>query len=331
MVWSRSSENRWGRGLVGIAGVSIGLLAAGCAGADAAPDRASRRPVAPRPSCFGKSKQAGDRTVDLVWGGRKRSALVHAPSAYDPLSPTPLVLAYHFAGGNALWMEQATRLNDAADRARVIVAFPEGVDGSFNAGKCCGKAWEENVDDVGFARALIGQLSSDYCIDAGRVFATGMSNGGMMVYRLGCEMTDRLAGIAVVAATLHTADACRPSRSIPLLHIHGTADGSIPYDGGQGKPPLPTSGNFELASVESSVKVFRSIDGCSAEERPTYHRGDTTCVEWAKCAAGTRVELCTVEGGGHTWPGGFLPPMLGKTSQDLNASAEVMAFFLAKR
>lgn len=279
------------------------------------------------PACGKAAKPDGDQIVELTSGGMDRSVLVHVPPGYDPAVPAPLVLAYHFSGSTPASMSQLTALGPAADAAGVVLAYPVGHNGSFNAGKCCGKAWEDGIDDVAFTRDMIAAIADTHCVDMKRIYATGMSNGAMMAYRLACELSDTIAGIAPVAGALHVAEPCAPSRSIPVLAIHGTADTVIPYQGGQGQPPFPLSGDLMFGSVSDSISAFREANGCTDVVEEAYQKGNASCRLFTGCKGGGSVELCTIQDGGHTWPSGTFPPVLGETSMDLDASQAIMTFF----
>lgn len=279
--------------------------------------------------CGAPEKPAADQTISVTSGGEERFVVVHLPPGYDPSAPAPLVLAYSFEGGTPGAMNQGTGLNAAADAAGMVMAYPVGVEASFDAGKCCGKAWEEHVDDVAFTRDVLTKLGDTLCIDRTRVYATGMSVGAMMAYRLGCEMADRFAAIAPVAGAVHMDEACTPARPIPVLAIHGTADQTVPYEGGQGVPPLPITGDLMFASVEASLAPFLAASDCGDTTEQTYQNGDATCDAWSACATSAPIERCTIDGGGHTWPSGSIPAIFGATSKDLDASQRIMEFFSA--
>jgi polyhydroxybutyrate depolymerase len=281
----------------------------------------------PTAACKGLQMPDGDQVIELTSGGVDRAVLVHMPPDYDPSVPVPLVMAYHFVGSAPASMSQLTGLNAAADAAGMLLAYPVGVNGSFNAGKCCGKAWEDGIDDVAFTREVLDSISNTYCVDATRVYAAGMSNGAMMAYRLGCELADRFAGVASVAGALHLDGSCAPSRPVPMLAVHGTADAVVPFEGGQGQPPFPVAGDFVFTSVADSVDVYRTANGCSDFVEETHHQGGASCRRFTTCESAAPVEICVLDGGGHTWPGGSFPDLLGETSMDLDASTKIMTFF----
>ena len=268
---------------------------------------------------------AGRHELAFEHDGRTRRTIVHVPESYDPSVPTSLVFNLH-GYMSADWQQALlTHMHEAAEARGVIVAYPQGVDLSWNAGDCCGTAWSDSVDDVGFVRALLDRLEATYCVDPARVYATGMSNGGFMSHRLACEMSDRIAAVAPVAGVLGIDPlSCAPERAVPVLQFHGTADGLVPYGGGT---PLISTLGFGLVfrSVEETIAHWSVVDGCEAAEVEMYAAGDATCVRRVGCEAD--VELCTVAGGGHTWPGGLAVPFLGHTTTDVDATERMLDFF----
>jgi polyhydroxybutyrate depolymerase len=280
-------------------------------------------------TCSGKTGKPGERTISLQSGGLPRTSIVHVPDSYDPTHGSMLVLNFH-GFSSAGWQEALlSRMSGAADQRGFIVAYPEGVATSWNAGDCCGTAWTDSVDDIAFTKALLDKLESDYCIDPKRVYATGMSNGGFFSHRVGCELADRFAAIAPVAGVLGLpASQCKPSRPLPIIDFHGTSDPLVPYDGGT--PILPTLGaGLVFTSVADTMRFWQLNNGCSGDKKTIYQHGDATCVEWPDCQARATTVLCTIDGGGHTWPGGLPVPPLGKTSSDLDATSTMLDFFQA--
>ena len=166
------------------------------------------------------SLRAGDHTRTLDQGGLERSYLVHVPPQYDPATPMPVVLAFHGGGANAGTMVTFGGLNEKADQAGFIVVYPEGTGRlermrTFNAGNCCGHAASQQIDDVAFTRQILDDLEDIANVDRRRIFATGMSNGAMMAYRLASELSDRIAAIAPVGGPMGTKD-CHPGRAVIL-------------------------------------------------------------------------------------------------------------------
>jgi polyhydroxybutyrate depolymerase len=316
---STSTSYASGGASTGGAGGSAGAPSGGAGGAGGAPVLA----------CTGKDeKKGGPELVSLTSGGVLRTAIVHVPTGYDATRPTMLVLNFHGFSSDAEQEALLTKMSDAADARGVLVVYPYGLFSSWNAGQCCGDAWTNSVDDLGFVRDLVAKLESDYCVDPRRVFATGMSNGGFLSHRLGCEASDLFAAIAPVAGVLGIPAAeCKPGRAVPVMHFHGTDDPLVPYDGGMPLTKWASGGMLDFPSVNDTLAVWRALDGCTDEADVSYQHGDATCVRWSTCTAGAAVVRCTIDGGGHTWPGGMDVPLLGKTSHDLDATNAMLDFF----
>ena len=305
-----------------------------------------------------------DRTISLVYKGLKREALVHIPPLYRPGIGSPLVLAFHGGGGTAAGMVEISRLNDEADRSGFIVVYPQGsgskvfgrTAGTWNAGTCCGTAMQTKVDDVGFVSRLLDVLEKQYSVDAQRIYATGISNGGQMSYRLGCQLADRIAAIAPVAATLEFSP-CSPSRPVPLIRFHGTEDPCALYDGGTcggcyqdffnkliGIPILEPQ-HFPCPAVVDDVRSWSALNGCRGNAVPIAKRGHATCVAYQGCPLNADVVLWSIAGMGHAWPGGTQGPVcnrnplsracrayveaVGPVRYDISASQVMWEFFRA--
>jgi len=284
------------------------------------PDASSPDGAVTKPACTGKLGVAGDKPMTLMLSGKERKFDLHVPATYDPTKGTPLVFVFHGYTMTAAEIATASHFAATADKHGMIVAFPQGLGNGFNAGDCCGTAQSDNVDDVAFASAMIAAASADYCVDAKRVFSAGFSNGGFLSYRLACELSDKIAAIAPVAGGLRIdAAACQPKRPVPVLHIHGTSDLLVPYSGGIGTNPVSTS-----------IDAFKTKNGCAAGAgKVVYTKDDVSCTKWDGCTANADVELCTVTGGGHQWPGGDTLPYGGSASPNLDSSETIAAFFEA--
>jgi polyhydroxybutyrate depolymerase len=285
----------------------------GAAGSDGSPIAAS---------CSGKTGKVGDRTVMITVDGKQRSFDLHVPPGYDATKATPLVFLFHGYTMTPAQIESATHFAATADARGLIVAFPTGIGQSFNAGDCCGQAVTDMVDDVSFTRAMITSIGGEYCVDAKRTFSAGFSNGGFFSYYLACELSDQIAAVAAVSGGLRIdASACKPKRPVPLLHVHGTNDVVVPFNGG---------GLGNAKPVSTSVDAFKTIDGCPAGAGTVvYTKDDVSCTSWGPCMAKSDVELCTVTGGGHQWPGGDELPYGPALSTNLDTSKTVADFFLA--
>ena len=280
--------------------------------------------------------QAGDHRRTLDIDGKTRNYLVHIPKLEQPAAGWPVVLVFHGGGSNADAMVRFSGLNEKGDEAGFVTVYPNGtgrVDTmlTFNGGNCCGRAMLDKIDDVQFTRRVLDDLSKVVRVDARRVFATGMSNGAIMCYRLASEMADRIAAIAPVAGPMGTED-CSPSRPVPVCHFHGTADAYAPFQGGRG-PRSITKTNFY--SVEHSIQAWVKANGCDkspkTETLPTKVTDGTEVTRrtYSGGKEGSEVVLYTITGCGHTWPGReSLAKFLGATTKNISANDVMWEFFL---
>jgi len=284
-----------------------------------------------------------EQTGSLEYAGLQRSFFVHVPPGYSPGTPAPLVLALHGGGGRARNMAQLSSFNREADRAGFLVVYPEGIDHHWNDGRGFNeyRAHRENINDVGFLAQLVTHLASRYSVDRTRVYATGVSNGGLMSNRLGCERADLFAAIAPVIGSMAApiAAQCRPSRPLPVLMINGTEDPLVPWKGEAvrfGKRELG-----KIISIPALARFWAGHNGCGPQPQvttlPDVDTKDGTRVvrhRYTGCRESVSVELYEVQGGGHTWPKGlkYLPEaLIGRTSQDIDASRVISDFFTAHR
>jgi polyhydroxybutyrate depolymerase len=266
-----------------------------------------------------------------------RNVLVHVPAGYDPGRPAPLMLAFHGGGGSAGFMADDTRygLQREADQDGFIVAFPNGASrlpggrlATWNAGACCGYARDQGSDDVGFARAVVSAIEARYAVDAGRVFATGMSNGGMFAHRLACEAADVFRAVASVAGTDATTR-CSPSRPVSVLHIHARDDDHVRFDGGAGPGAFRDRHSvMDFMSVPETIARWVQRDQCSGNPQRVLQVPGAYCDAYRNCAGGAQVQLCVTDTGGHSWPGADrVRPGKEAASTALDASATIWRFF----
>jgi polyhydroxybutyrate depolymerase len=278
---------------------------AGTSGRGEKPPGKNDAPQARASQCSDKRGRAGDFTRQLDVQGVSRSFLLHVPASYDPGQVTPLVLTFHGKGSEADGAAYISQMTNSSDARGFIVAYPNGAGANWN---CCNNT---GSDDVAFADALIEAISDDYCVQPSHVFAAGYSNGGYMAYRLMCELSARITAIAVIEGGL-AIQSCKPSRPIAVIQFHGTSDEPVPYAEG----------------VQANQRA-RELNECASESSIVYDRGDVTCELWPACAKASAVELCTIEGGGHQWPGGGEIDCLGHLSQDIDATDAIGDFFAA--
>ncbi|WP_325480750.1 alpha/beta hydrolase family esterase [Piscinibacter sp.] len=275
-------------------------------------ERQQQKP-APQASTDARSKisQPGDYTFSIVHGGLTRMYRVHVPSKYDPAKPAPVVFAFH--GGGANMEYQATDENYGqvakSEREGFIVVFPNGYSklpsgkfATWNAGTCCAAARDENVDDVGFVKTMIDNLGHQLNIDRGRIFATGMSNGGMLAYRVACEMADTFKAIASVAGPDGTTS-CNPSRPISILHIHAKNDDHAQFAGGAGPKSQERTKVTNFRSVPETISRWVAHNSCSPTPKRVLEKPGAYCDAYQSCRGGVEVRLCVTDRGGHSWPG----------------------------
>jgi polyhydroxybutyrate depolymerase len=217
-------------------------------------------------------------------------------------------------------------MNAVADTAGFVVVYPDAVGKRWNSGISDNPRWPTlEVDDVGFIDALIDTLQKEYSIDLKRVYVCGMSNGGFMSFKLSCELSHRVCAAASVTGVISqsTALKCLPSRAVPILHIHGTADRTVPFNG-----------TFGWYSAEQTIDHWANLHGCFRSDTTSVPDKDlldgctATKITYTDVLGNARVILCQVVGGGHTWPGSaFDLRGAGNTNRDINASEEIWRFF----
>ena len=275
----------------------------------------------------------GDYDFSLQVGGSTRKYLLHIPATYEKSKPAPLVLAFHGAMGTAEIMAKHYGWIPKSDKEGFIVAFPNGASrlssgefATWNAGNCCGYALESQSDDVGFVRAVIEDIKGKVNID--KIFATGMSNGGMFSYRLACEMSDTLTAIAAVSGT-DNYDGCNPAKPISIMHIHGLQDDHVLFYGGCG-PACVAKSEPEFVSVPDTISKWVQRDNCDNSPQTTVVNENAYYDLYAHCEGGVQVKLYVVKDGGHSWPGAEKSSnSLEKSapSQAISATDEIWNFF----
>ena len=274
--------------------------------------------------------------IEVEHQGRTRDAILYVPPATPAGTALPLVFNYHGFGSDGLQQVVYSFMNPLADEEQFAVIYPygvgiAGVGRSHNGGSCCPIANSRNdpTDDVGCAIAWVAEVSRlladrGLSLDRSRIYSTGMSNGGFMSLRLGCEAAQLFAAVSTVTGVLGnespTTDdfECGPGStgglSVPMLHIHGTADGTVPY-----------------SAVARGVETFRAINRCGETGEPvqTYSRGNATCLSYCPLPL-PNVTLCSIAGGGHDWFGSPLCEIVGGREigcSDIDSTREIWAFF----
>jgi polyhydroxybutyrate depolymerase len=268
-------------------------------------------------TCMGKVGPAGDMDYTMDWDGDMREYRVHAPPGYDGTQAVPVVLVFHGYTETNDQIEEITQMTPETDARGVIVVYPQGRSTSWNAGTCCGTSSSTGVDDVGFVGAMLDAIEEAYCVDDKRIYSSGFSNGGMLSHRLACEMSDRIAAIGPVSGPI-AIDPCTPTRPVPVMQFHGTSDFVVPYNGG---------GLSQAASVPDTTSAWVARNGCGPTPMVTFDMGDATCETYSGCQNDATVTTCTLDGGGHQWPGGMSAGFGGTINMDIFASEAMLDFF----
>jgi polyhydroxybutyrate depolymerase len=261
--------------------------------------------------------------------------LLHIPKSYNKAKWAPLVLAFHGGMGSAQSLKNGYDIVRKSDKEGFIVAFPNGTSrlksglfATWNAGNCCGFAMDSEADDVAFVKKVVDTIKKDYKV--GKVFAMGMSNGGMFSYRLACDIPEYFDGIWAVAGTDNTIT-CTPKESTPIMHIHALNDDHVLYYGGKG-PGSKDNHEPEFIGVPETIEKWNEINQCSITPTRVETGSGFTCNVYRNCQTWSPVKLCTTETGWHSWPGN---PDRGNSrggdkeppSQAINATDELWNFF----
>ena len=265
--------------------------------------------------------QSGVTYLDsIISNGIKRKFRLYVPLSYNAGTAAPLVFNLHGYGSNAVQQQGYANFMPIADTAKFLVVSPDGTGSStsqyWNAGFGAGP------NDVLFLSDLIDSIKLTYNIDNNSIYSCGMSNGGIMSYYLACNLPNRIAAIASVTGSMLNAwYTCAPSRPFPVMEIHGTLDGTVPYNG---------DGTF--APIDSVVKKWRAHNNCgvtpitySVPNINTFDNSTAVNYKYTGGTNGSSVELYKVTGGSHSWPGAT--PIISNTNQDFKASIEIWRFF----
>ena len=266
-----------------------------------------------------------DRTNGkIISSGETRRYLLYVPENNDPSQPVPLVITFH---GFAQWpnnQANVSQWNPIADREGFIVVYPSGT--HFPRRWRASAEQAEGLEkDVAYINDLIDELQSQYNIDSARIYANGLSNGAGMTFLLGCRLSERISAIgAVGGAYTYPLDRCEPARPVPMIAFHGNADPIVPYYGGPSR-----DFDFPFPSIPVWMKQRASLNGCDPTPSLLPSSGSVTGVRYSDCDADAEVIFYTIDGGGHTWPGGKPLPerITGETNMDISASETMWEFF----
>lgn len=343
------SKKRWALGVA----MALAVAAAGCSdddetsggaddgSGDSAADEAPTAVAAPSAGCDGPATEQADlveSTIDIEDAARRY--LVSAPTWEEGDEPLPLVVDFHGLAEGADVHAEMTQLGPLGVEEGFVTVFPHGTGEPV--------AWNAEVevaanDDLAFVTALLDRLEEEQCIDTARVYATGLSNGAMMTSAVACTMADRFAAVAPVAG-IALPESCTPTRPVPVLTIHGTADPILLFNGGVNTEALDAAlggGDEETTSTTvaadldgegypATVREWARLNGCedsSQDDRVS----DEVLRRTFDCSDNAPVEFIIVEGGGHSWPGSefsqSIEGIVGPTTFDVEGSQEIWEFF----
>jgi polyhydroxybutyrate depolymerase len=251
--------------------------------------------------------------------GRRRTYYLHTPPSYQAGQPLPLVLAFHESEGKGKDMAAHTGLNQLADQEGFMVVYPDGINAKWNVSEQA----ETKEDNVAFVSALIAHLGQLRVIDHQRIYATGLSNGGILVQKLACENPGQIAAFATVAASLpeQFQAKCQTKTPVSMLMINGTADAVVPWQGGE-PPTVRVGRNLSIPSIPAVFGFWQKHDGCTAPATVEQRVDQRVTTNMANCQAGAEVTLIALNGASHIWPGGGYGE-----SPYLEASQTIWAFF----
>jgi polyhydroxybutyrate depolymerase len=287
----------------------------------------------------------GTTTQMLSVEGTERRYLLSVPASYDPAKRAPLVLDFHGLGSNKEQEALYSGMSQKAGTEGYVVITPDGTGDAL-------KHWSFPplpgvTADVTFVKQLLASTMRTLCIDAKRVYATGMSNGAIFSTMLACMLPGRFAAIAPVAGVNGTRVCSPGTPPTPVLAFHGTADPIVPYAGGSygaGANQVAAVGSTATAAararrptplrarpVDDAVAKWAAFDGCGTDPTTTQVAADVEHVTYPGCPSKGTVELYRVVGGGHTWPGSFpvQVAVLGRTTSSIDATALILQFFAA--
>jgi polyhydroxybutyrate depolymerase len=281
-------------------------------------------------------KPSEQKTINLTVDGNARSFIVYLPTGYNNAGKMPLIFAIHGGSGTPEGMINIANFKPISDREKVVLIYPAGIQNNWNDGRPTTPN-QLGINDVSFFNQMCDYAIANLSVDGTKIYATGISNGGFMSSRLGCELSNRIAAIAVDAATIEAttiASSCNPGRPVPAIYIHGTTDPLVPFTGGQ-MTAGGTAGGTVLSHFQA-IDKWITINGCNTTptitDLPDIANDGTTIKQrvYSNTTNGSEVVSYVILNGGHTWPQGYQylnELIIGKTSQDMNACEVIWSFF----
>jgi polyhydroxybutyrate depolymerase len=281
----------------------------------AAPPTAAATPAA---DLERRLTRAGDYRFSIEHEGLARSYRVHVPARYDPAEPAPLLVALHGGGIDRLGDDGFDGLVRESDLNGFIAVYPDawtapgqGRRAGWNAGQCCGDAHQRNVNDVGFVAQVVTNVFRQASIDRERIYAAGVSDGGMMALRLACDLPGLFRGVASVGGADATAR-CAPDKPVSVLQFNARNDPRVP-----------------LASARATAVKWAELNGCSETPRRVLEKDGAYCEAWTYCRRQTEVQMCVTDTGGHSWPGARARVATAAPSQAISATEAMWGFLIS--
>ncbi len=279
-------------------------------------------------------KPSEQKTINLTVDKNARSFIVYLPTGYNNAGKMPMIFVIHGGSGAPEGMMDIANFKTIADRDKVVLVYPAGIQKNWNDGRPTTPN-QLGINDVSFFNQMCDYMVANNSVDGTKIYATGISNGGFMSSRLGCELSNRIAAIAVDAATMEAttiAPNCKPGRPVPAMYIHGTNDPLVPFIGGQ----MAAGAGGTILSHFQAIDKWVTINACNSTptvtDLPDIANDGTTIKQrtYSGGTNGSEVVSYVVLNGGHTWPQGYQylnEVFIGKTSQDMNACEVIWAFF----
>lgn len=279
-------------------------------------------------------KPSEQKTINLTVDGNARSFIVYLPTGYNNAGKMPLIFAIHGGSGTPEGMINIANFKPISDREKAVLIYPAGIQNNWNDGRPTTPN-QLGINDVSFFNQMCDYAIANLSVDGTKIYATGISNGGFMSSRLGCELSNRIAAIAVDAATIEAttiASSCNPGRPVPAIYIHGTLDPLVPFSGGT----LSAGAGGTAISHFQAIDKWITINGCNTTptitDLPDIANDGTTIKQrvYSNSTNGSEVVSYVITNGGHTWPQGYQylnELIIGKTSQDMNACEVIWSFF----
>jgi len=254
-------------------------------------------------ACDGAGFKPGEeRLLSVTVNDQNRIFTLYIPDRYDKSDGAPLLFAFHGTPGNGPGMQASTRLDEIADKEGWLVSYPDGLNGEWSAGCLCSGVERAGINDVEFVRKMISRIQSEYKVDRERIYSVGFSAGGIMNYRISCDLNETFAATASVASSMTWAQAetCSPSGPTPVFAMIGTEDASFPWQGtgttaGQ---RMPIDSTFSFWGRMNDCDVEASVDYSPAKDDGHAVRRE----QLLGCAGQSEVVRYVIEGGKHAWP-----------------------------